>query len=70
MGFFDVLLDAVDGAMTGKGNSFGAQLGKAFRQMMKKTKIGLVFVNIMHKEELFTAFVLMWNITEVMTNVD
>lgn len=31
MGFFDVLLDAVDGAMTGKGNSFGAQLGKAFR---------------------------------------
>lgn len=31
MGFFDFLLDAVDGAITGKGNSLGAQLGKAFR---------------------------------------
>lgn len=31
MGFLDFLADAVDGAMTGKGNSFGAQLGKAFR---------------------------------------
>ena len=31
MGFLDFLADAIDGAMTGKGNSFGAQLGKAFR---------------------------------------